>query len=1358
MPERGTPVAPAPPGAAEVAALLSDLRRRFTDQLGQRLDAVRQQLQRLLAQDGAVDLESLHREVHGLTGAAGTFGLPEVSAAARSLEALLAALVRGDAPLEPARAQAMTQALAALERAAAGPRETAAGLPVAASADPLADAVVTVHLLRSAQPGGDAADWDALAAAGYRLQMHTDLSALCQAWAHTPPPGPTVLLLDLHDPAMVEPALAQVCALTAGPARPVVVAALPHDDLGLRLRALRAGVQRTLARPLEPERVVDVLDTLTGRRPAQPYRVLLVDDEPLLLQAQAAVLRGAGMEVHALAQPLQTLEALERLQPDVLLLDVYMPEASGPELAAALRERDTWLDLPVLFLSAETDLTQQLLALNLGGDDFLVKPVQPDHLVAAVTARARRARQSTALRRHLQTTLYEREREHLALGQHASVSFADRAGRISYANDRFCQNSGYTLPELLGQNHRLLKSGVHPPDFYQGIWSTISSGQVWHGNLCSRRKDGSLYWVESTITPFVDREGRVYQYVSIQTDISHIKAAEAALRAQRDMQRVISLSAAALMAVPLGRTHEAIDQALQASGQQLGADRAHLYTVTRDGRRFSGEHVWCAPGVAPMPGGLQDIALHHLPWLQDRLNHDRVLRLPDVQQLPAADAAQQALLQRCGVRSLLVFALQHEERPIGFLAYSVQHAPRDWSDEDIALLKVLRDVIGSALVRTRADLALRQSESRLHFLVASSPVTIHTADAQPPWALRYVSPNVQQLTGHAPDAFAQDAGLLSRLVHPDDLPRVTVERPAVLAQGDALIEFRLRMPDGRYRWVHEQSRLVRDEAGQPLEIIGYWMDITERKQIEGELSCFNQELEQRVAEQTRSVIESERLAQATLDALSARVVILDASGDIVAANRAWRDFGGGRSPSDVRNYLAYCASGADTGNTDFLAPLADGIRAVMGGALPSFQHEYNWPVGGEPRWFTCHVARFGSTDDPRVVVSHEDVTALKLAERQQLRSQRLESLGTLAGGVAHDLNNALAPVLMGMSLLKEQVPEETRLLDMIQASAQRGADMVRQLLTFAKGVEGERVPVRPLPMLRELERLMKGSFPKNIQLRVDGDDGLPAVLGDPTQLHQVLLNLCVNARDAMPGGGTLALKAKAVTLDDTYARSIPDARPGRYLALRVSDSGSGIPPEILDRIFDPFFTTKGADKGTGLGLSTVLGIVRAHGGFVQVYSQAGQGSMFTVCLPVAACDPADSQPFAESVLSDIGHGETVLFVDDEPAVREVGRTVLERLKFRPVLATDGADGLLQTAAHREQLRAVITDLHMPHMDGLAFVRALRRMLPDVPVIVASGRVDEAVASELQRLGVTRRLDKPFTQQQLARELRAVLAG
>jgi CheY-like chemotaxis protein len=230
-----------------------------------------------------------------------------------------------------------------------------------------------------------------------------------------------------------------------------------------------------------------------------------------------------------------------------------------------------------------------------------------------------------------------------------------------------------------------------------------------------------------------------------------------------------------------------------------------------------------------------------------------------------------------------------------------------------------------------------------------------------------------------------------------------------------------------------------------------------------------------------------------------------------------------------------------------------------------------------------------------------------------------------------------------------------------------------------------------------------------------------------------------------------------VEMDAAYARAIENARPGSYVLLRVSDTGSGIPQEILDRIFDPFFTTKTTDRGTGLGLSTVLGLVKSHGGFLQVYSQPGQGSTFAVYLPAALSGEVSAlQP--EDVDDWRGQGETVLFVDDEAAVREVGRTVLERLNMRAVLATDGADALVQIAMHRAEVRAVITDLHMPHMDGLAFVRALRRTFPSLPVVLASGRVDESVSKAIEALGVEARLDKPFTEAQMRRVLRDLLRG
>ncbi len=1343
------------PSQLDVAHLMAELRSRFIDQLALRIEALRQPLQQLIEQRCAPqDLETLHRDVHGLTGAAGTFGLPHLSDAARLLEDLLAPLARGEHACDPVHARALAQALTQLQQVAAVPL-IAAQAPPFAPWPPAAHSELAVYLLQA--DGAEVGDLPStLLEAGYRVQRFTDLAALrsaCDASA------PAALVLDIATPEAVAPALALVQTLVQGlgAAGPPVVAALPSDELAVRLDASRAGVRRTLTRPLEAVRLTGVLDLLTGRRPPQPYRVLLVDDDPLLLQAQAAVLRGAGMEVQALAQPLRTLDELQRFQPDVLLLDVYMPQASGPEIAAALREREEWLDLPVLFLSAETNLTQQLLALNLGGDDFLVKPVQPDHLVAAVTARARRARQSTALRRRLQTTLYEREREHLALDQHAIVSVCDARGRITYANELFCRVSGYAPEQALGLNHIALRAQPHPAGFIRSIRSAIRAGQVWQGEVCCQRRDGSRYWTETTVTPFLDTQGRLYQCVVIQTDISHIKATEAALRAQRDMQRVISLAAASLLAMPPERVPEAIDTALRDSGTQLDADRAYLFTFSRDGSRMNGTHVWCAPGVGALPASVQHSTLVRIPWLSERFMGEAVLQIPDVAELPAQAALDQALLRRSGIRSLIVLPLQREGRPFGFLAYSVRQR-RDWTDEEVELLTVLRDVIASALARTWADAALRKSESRLNFLVSSSPVTIYACEPRPPFAPVYVSPNIEPFLGCAPAAFTSDAGFAARLVHPQDLQRVLEQRPQVLAQGELRQEYRVRTRDGSHRWVQDRCRLVRDAAGAPLEIVGYWMDITERKRIEGELSRFNQDLEQRVAEQTRDVLASERLAQGTLDALSARVVILDVRGDIVAANQAWSGFFGGRTPASVGNYLRYCEQMDVASGRDAATHLAPGLRAVLSGGERSHMQEYVQVIDGVTHWFVCRIERFGTEEQPRVVVSHEDITALKQAERQQLRSQRLESLGTLAGGVAHDLNNALAPVLMGMSLLKEQHPEESRLFDMIQGSAQRGADMVRQLLTFARGAEGERVSVCPAQVVRELERLIKGSFPKNIQLLVHGGETLPTVVGDPTQLHQVLLNLCVNARDAMPGGGVLSLRMQVVELDAVGARPITDAVPGRYVTLQVSDTGTGIAPHVLDRIFDPFFTTKGADKGTGLGLSTVLGIVKGHGGFVQVQSQPGEGTAFTVYLPTAATEPgaATAASGADIANTGRGNGETILFVDDEAAVREMGRTVLERLNYHALMATDGADGLVRAAEHRGTLRAVITDLHMPHMDGLAFVRALRRMRPDLPVILASGRVDEIVWTELQALGVAHRLDKPFTQDQLARELQTVL--
>jgi len=661
-----------------VSEALAKLRRQFADQLPSRLDAIRAHCARLtLAAWQPAEVEALHRLTHSLTGTAGTFGMQSVSDASRELETLVAATLKSNTPPNDAAWLAIRIAFERLNQAARVPLETG-GPSLKPPVAPQRDSRSPLIYLMEDDPMQAGYLGQAMRDGGYRVSEFTDTTQFRAAVQAVDAERPAIVVMDLVLPEGENAGAALIAELKLGKESgvPVIVVSI-RDDLPARLAAFRAGASRYLVKPAETSALVDVLDSLTKRQPVQPYRVLLVDDDPLLLETANTVLRWAGMEVRMLSQPLQFLDVVDEFAPDVVVLDVYMPDASGPELAAVLRERDAQEHLPILFMSAETDMTQQLRALNLGGDDFLVKPVQPAHLVAAVTARARRARQSSAVRQRLETTLYEREREHLAVDHHAIVSIADRSGNITYVNDRFCTVSGYSRAELMGLNHRILKSDAHLPEFYQNLWRTIASGEVWQGEICNRRKDGSAYWVASTITPFLGADGKPYQFVSIRTDITHAKTTEAALRA---------------------------------------------------------------------------------------------------------------------------------------------------------------------------------SESRLNFLVASSPVTIYTCSATPLFGATYVSPNIKTLTGYEPEQFTQDREFWANNIDPADRQRILDALPQVFERGEHEHQYRFRMPDGSYRWMHDVLRLIRNEAGESLELIGYWADVTESKRAEQALIAARDEAER--ANQAKSAFLS----------------------------------------------------------------------------------------------------------------------------------------------------------------------------------------------------------------------------------------------------------------------------------------------------------------------------------------------------------------------------------------------------------------------------------------------------------------------------------------------------------------------
>lgn len=549
-------------------------------------------------------------------------------------------------------------------------------------------------------------------------------------------------------------------------------------------------------------------------------------------------------------------------------------------------------------------------------------------------------------------------------------------------------------------------------------------------------------------------------------------------------------------------------------------------------------------------------------------------------------------------------------------------------------------------------------------------------------------------------------------------------------------------------------------AGDEENLLKVYSEILIRKLEEKtiQLEEANAALQQDIEARKRAEIalrESEERFRATFEHAAVGIVHVAVAGNFVRVNdRFCAITGFSREELLQRTFTELTAEEDRAEGENARRAMLDGSQAVYA-AEKRYQHK-----SGKVLWVNVVTTLLrDSAGTPQYFITVvDDVTERKLLQQQLLRAQRIESIGTLAGGIAHDLNNLLAPIVVGVDLLQLSVSDSPsrKILGTIAKSALRGTNLVKQVLSFARGTEGARVTVHLGHLVHEIDEFVHSTFPKNIIFTANVPKDTWVVPGDPTQLNQVLLNLCLNARDAMPGGGALTVTSRNVAVDEQYAAMLHSVSPGRYVLLEVTDTGGGIPQKNLERIFEPFFSTKEPGKGTGLGLSTVQTIVRSHGGGVWAESEPGRGTAFKILLPA---QPESNAPIPLDVhVADLprGHGELVLVVDDDASVLAMTQQTLEMFGYAVIGAEDGAAAIAAYATHQQKVAVVLMDIAMPVMDGAALVKALRRLDPAVRIIASSGiQESEALAAAA---GVEHYLAKPYPAGALLEMISRMLRG
>lgn len=869
-----------------------------------------------------------------------------------------------------------------------------------------------------------------------------------------------------------------------------------------------------------------------------------------------------------------------------------------------------------------------------------------------------------------------------------AVVITDCKGTVLWVNPAFTSLTGYTPQEVVGQNPHVLKSGQHDVQFYRTLWETVLSGQIWHGEIVNRRKDGSLYTEEMTITPVRDAGGSISHFIAIKQDVSERKRAQEELRQSEERFRL------AFEKGPLGVILVGLDRRLfrvnQAMCEMLGYTEQQLLSLT-----------------------ITDITSPE-ERERDWQRSEKLLK-------------GEISSQKWEKRYLKKNGETLEAEVTATLV-------RDAGGKPLYAMALIEDITE----RKRADLTLQESRARLAGIIASAMDAIISVDEDYRVVLfneaaeKIFGWTAREALGQSLDRFIPERFRQSHREHIRTFAQ-TNSSPRAKGQGKSLIGLR---SDG--------TEFPIDASISQLEVAGKKFftaivrDITERTRSMEALREANEFNHQMLTSAREGIVVYDRDLRfriwnpfmEELSGVPARKVVGQQVLDVFPVLREWGVY-------------------------------ANLEKAVAGQVVTSADYAYGPPFATRSGWFSVQYSPLRDAADQIVGVIEilRDVTERKHLEEQFRQAQKMEAVGRLAGGIAHDFNNMLGVIIGYSQLLQEKFgPEDPagKQLAEVKKAADHAASLTRQLLAFSrKQVLHPRV-LDPNTVVQDLDKMLRRMIGEDIELIIYQSTALGNVMADPGRLEQVLMNLAVNARDAMPQGGQLIIETTNVDLDETYAEGHQPTVPGRYVMLAVSDTGCGMDAETKAHIFEPFYTTKEAGQGTGLGLSTVYGVVKQSGGYIWVYSELGRGTTFKIYLPRVDEALAGDAPAQTTLLAETPASGTILLVEDEEPLRRLASSLLAHAGYAVLEANSGPDALELARQHAGRIDLLLTDVVMPGMSGREVAERLDLLRPAIKVVYMSGYTDDLIAQHgIMGPGMVL-LEKPFTRESLLSKVREAL--